>query len=245
MCAVTVSAKSAVWLHDKLPGSFCLPVCILCPQQPLKERRKLHVFEGGWLNGFSLNNNRGCFVGWECALIGSRLFSLCDWPIQWRRISWGWTQQESLLLSPVQQLSMDPAVYVQTPVSSWVLGDVVGCVFMMGAHPEVGRIELGGNSSAITKKDAWTLVENLCCSSWFQVSCGKVLLVSWLVQNQLVDLHNQPLNQPGSQHGDRTEECNPSPSSLLLLAAAREHTGANIPSVAHYSLLDQWEEASN
>lgn len=203
-----------------------------------------------WL--FSLNNNRGCFVGWECALIGPRLFSLRDWPIQWRRISSGWIQQESLL-SPVQQLSMNPAVYVETSVSSRVLRRSPrwchGMFLMMGAHPRVSRGDrvnwAGRKFFCNHKNDVWTSVENLCCSSWSQVSCGNVLLVSWLVQNQLVDLHNQPLNQPGSQHGDGTEECNPSPSSLQLLAAAREHTGANILSMAHYSLLGQWEEAFN
>lgn len=44
--------------------------------------------------------------------------------------------------------------------------------------------------------------------------------------------------------GEQREECNPSvPLSVLLLAAAREHAGANIPLVAHYSLLGQWEGA--
>lgn len=43
---------------------------------------------------------------------------------------------------------------------------------------------------------------------------------------------------------EQREECNPSvPLSVLLLAAVREHAGANIPLVAHYSLLGQWEGA--
>lgn len=59
------SAKAAVWLQDKLPGIFCLPVCILCPLQPLKGWGKLQMFEEGWINDLSLNNNRECFVGGE------------------------------------------------------------------------------------------------------------------------------------------------------------------------------------
>lgn len=53
---------------------------------------------------------------------------------------------------------------------------------------------------------------------------------------------SQSSRQPA--RGQSREECNPSvPLSVLLLAVVREHAGANIPLVAHYSLQGLWEGA--
>lgn len=32
-----VSALAKIWLHDKLPGNFCLPACVPVPKRHLKE----------------------------------------------------------------------------------------------------------------------------------------------------------------------------------------------------------------
>lgn len=80
-------------------------------------------------------------------------------------------------------------------------------------------------------------------ASWFQVSCGKALRLSWLgsrISFGPKQRTSQSSRQPA--RGQSREECNPCvPLSVLLLAAASEHAGANIPLVAHYSLLGQWE----
>lgn len=51
-----VSALATIWLHDKLPGNFCLPACIPVPKQHLKKMKgDENVWGTVWIVCF-LNN---------------------------------------------------------------------------------------------------------------------------------------------------------------------------------------------
>lgn len=94
------------------------------------------------------------------------------------------------------------------------------------------------------RKDIWTFAGIQNCENLPADSRSAVGKASLSADWSRISLWTAAL--PGSQHWDGAgRNVTPLPSSLLLLAAVGEHTGANILSVAHYSLQGQWEEAFN
>lgn len=194
-----------------------------------------------------------CWWGTEgaCALIGSPLFSLCDWAdssmedrlrVDTTGICWAVScptvVNESRPASPSSVMSWD--------------------VFDDGAYPNVCRrncvsgVGREGSSCALLLRSRKGRVD-LSLRMWKTCAVPADPGQLWgSAPCQLTGPESASgLTQPATLSvrqpawGQNREECNPSPSSLLLLAAAREHAGANIPSVAHYSLPGQWEEAFN
>lgn len=86
--------------------------------------------------------------------------------------------------------------------------------------------------------------------SWSQVSCGKTISPSdaqlTAIQNQLSGFNNKPVSKRTDRAERNVTPLSPSLTPLFLStqAVVREHAGGDIPLVAHYSLLGQWEGAS-